>query len=338
MGRHGRHDELLGGSKLASASRSVRRGQGEKGPIHSHRRGRGVADRQGLLRPIRSTTATTRPRLPTARRKPSRAGRQSSVLLTADYAFGKQSEAGPPGGRQGRRGSVLGDVRVPLGTSDFLSYLLQAQGSGAQVLRPRRYRRRPNANSLKAASEFGLTKTMRPAGLGVLTDVHAVGLDIAQGLVLTHRRGTGTWTTRRAASPPGSSKRQEDADLSQAAIFRDAHLPQCGQGGWLDGLRSPGYRTTEEDEINDDAVRQRRRDPPRRPARARHVHRSGRNARGNRRANGTSTGRKMMKGEDAFGKLADSSCVWSRNRTIRRERHGAEARTTSIRRAQFSPA
>ena len=80
---------------------------------------------------------------------------------------------------------MVGDVRVPLGTSDFASYLLQAQGSGAQVLALANAGT-DTSNSLKAASEFGLTKTMKPAALLVfLTDIHAVGLDIAQGLVLT---------------------------------------------------------------------------------------------------------------------------------------------------------
>ena len=82
-------------------------------------------------------------------------------------------------------GKVVGDVRVPLGTSDFSSYLLQAQGSGAQVLGLANAGA-DTSNSMKAAAEFGLTKTMRPAALLVfLTDVHAMGLDIAQGLVLT---------------------------------------------------------------------------------------------------------------------------------------------------------
>ena len=82
-------------------------------------------------------------------------------------------------------GSVVGDVRVPLGTSDFASYLLQAQGSGAQVLGLANAGT-DTSNSMKAAAEFGLTKTMKPAALLVfLTDVHAMGLDIAQGLVLT---------------------------------------------------------------------------------------------------------------------------------------------------------
>ncbi len=112
-------------------------------------------------------------------------GGKSWFFLTADYAFGKQLEAGATEVIKNGGGKVVGDVRVPLGTSDFSSYLLQAQGSGAQVLGLANAGA-DTSNSLKAAAEFGLTKTMRPAALLVfLTDVHAVGLDIAQGLVLT---------------------------------------------------------------------------------------------------------------------------------------------------------
>ncbi len=112
-------------------------------------------------------------------------GGKSWFFLTADYAFGTQLEKGASDVVKAGGGTVVGDVRVPLGTSDFASYLLQAQGSGAQVLGL------ANAgadfsNSLKAAAEFGLTKSMKPAALLVfLTDIHAVGLDIAQGLILT---------------------------------------------------------------------------------------------------------------------------------------------------------
>ncbi len=76
-------------------------------------------------------------------------------------------------------------MRVPLATSDFSSYLLQAQNSGAQVLGL------ANAggdfvNSLKAAHEFGIAQTMKPAALlAFLSDIHAIGLDTAQGLYLT---------------------------------------------------------------------------------------------------------------------------------------------------------
>jgi branched-chain amino acid transport system substrate-binding protein len=112
-------------------------------------------------------------------------GGKSWFFLTADYAFGTQLENGASAVVKSGGGSVVGDVRVPLGTSDFASYLLQAQGSGAQVLGLANAGA-DTVNSMKAASEFGLTKTMRPAALLVfITDVHAMGLDIAQGLVLT---------------------------------------------------------------------------------------------------------------------------------------------------------
>jgi len=112
-------------------------------------------------------------------------GGKSWFFLTADYAFGTQLENAAANVVKANGGTVVGDVRVPLGTSDFSSFLLQAQGSGAKVLALANAGA-DTSNSLKAASEFGLTKTMRPAALLVfLTDVHAIGLDIAQGLVLT---------------------------------------------------------------------------------------------------------------------------------------------------------
>ena len=78
-------------------------------------------------------------------------------------------------------------MRVPLSTTDFSSFLLQAQGSKAQVLGL------ANAggdfiNSLKAANEFGITKTMKPAALlAFISDIHSLGLKTAQGLYLTDR-------------------------------------------------------------------------------------------------------------------------------------------------------
>ncbi len=112
-------------------------------------------------------------------------GGKSWFFLTADYAFGKQLEAGATEVVKAGGGSVVGGVRVPLGTSDFSSYLLQAQGAGAQVLALSNAGA-DTSKSLKAAAEFGLTKTMTPAALLVfLSDVHAMGLETAQGLELT---------------------------------------------------------------------------------------------------------------------------------------------------------
>ena len=186
MGRHQRPDDAARRLQHRRQPRAIdaatRRRKSPSSP--SARRARRSPAR--TARPIRSITATTRPRSPTARprRSSNRAARAgSSSPRTMPSA--SQLEKGAADVVKAGGGTVVGDVRVPLGTSDFASYLLQAQGSGAQVLGL------ANAgtdfsNSLKAAAEFGLTKSMQPAALLVfLTDVHAVGLDIAQGLVLT---------------------------------------------------------------------------------------------------------------------------------------------------------
>lgn len=112
-------------------------------------------------------------------------GGKSWYFLTADYAFGTQLRDAATKVVLANGGKSLGEVRVPLSTSDFSSFLLQAQGSGAQVLGL------ANAggdfsNSLKAAQEFGITKSMKPAALlAFISDIHALGLKTAQGLYLT---------------------------------------------------------------------------------------------------------------------------------------------------------
>jgi branched-chain amino acid transport system substrate-binding protein len=112
-------------------------------------------------------------------------GGKTWFYLQADYAFGAQLQSAASKVVETNGGKNLGTVRVPLGAQDFSSFLLQAQGSGAQVLGL------ANAgtdfsNSLKAATEFGITKKMKPAALlAFLTDVHSVGLQAAQGIYLT---------------------------------------------------------------------------------------------------------------------------------------------------------
>jgi branched-chain amino acid transport system substrate-binding protein len=112
-------------------------------------------------------------------------GGKTWFYLTADYAFGTQLQTAASKVVEAHGGKNVGAVRVPLGAADFSSFLLQAQASGAQVLGL------ANAgtdfsNSLKAANEFGVTKTMKPAALLVfLTDIHSLGLKTAQGLYLT---------------------------------------------------------------------------------------------------------------------------------------------------------
>ncbi|HEY1720269.1 MAG TPA: ABC transporter substrate-binding protein [Magnetospirillaceae bacterium] len=112
-------------------------------------------------------------------------GAKTWFYLTADYAFGTQLQEAASKVVEANGGKNVGSVRAPLGTSDFSSFLVQAQGSGAQVLGL------ANAgadtqNSIKAANEFGIGKTMKVVALlGFISDVNALGLKTAQGLTLT---------------------------------------------------------------------------------------------------------------------------------------------------------
>jgi len=113
-----------------------------------------------------------------------KAGNKSWYFLTADYAFGYSLESDASNVVKANGGTVAGAVRHPLNASDFSSFLLQAQSSKAQILAL------ANAggdftNAMKAAKEFGITKTMKVAGLLVfINDVHSLGLTNTEGLQL----------------------------------------------------------------------------------------------------------------------------------------------------------
>jgi branched-chain amino acid transport system substrate-binding protein len=114
-----------------------------------------------------------------------RAGGKSWFFLTADYAFGQSLEKDTAAVVTANGGKVLGEVRHPLNASDFSSYMLQAQSSGAQILGL------ANAggdtiNSVKAANEFGVTPGMKLVGLLMfITDIHSLGLQLTQGMYMT---------------------------------------------------------------------------------------------------------------------------------------------------------
>jgi branched-chain amino acid transport system substrate-binding protein len=114
-----------------------------------------------------------------------KAGGKTWFFLTADYAFGTALQNDTTKVVEAAGGKVLGSVRAPLNASDFSSFLLQAQASKAQILGL------ANAggdtiNSIKAANEFGITKTMKLAGLLMfINDVHSLGLKTTQGMYLT---------------------------------------------------------------------------------------------------------------------------------------------------------
>ncbi len=115
----------------------------------------------------------------------TKAGGKTWYFLTADYAFGQSLQNDTTDVVKKAGGQVLGSVKVPLNASDFSSFLLQAQGSKAQILGL------ANAggdtiNSIKAANEFGITKTMKLAGLLMfINDIHSLGLPATQGMYMT---------------------------------------------------------------------------------------------------------------------------------------------------------
>jgi branched-chain amino acid transport system substrate-binding protein len=114
-----------------------------------------------------------------------KAGGDTWFFLTADYAFGHSLEKDTSEVVKAAGGKVLGAVRHPLSASDFSSFLLQAQSSGAKVVGL------ANAgadtiNSIKAAFDFGITQNQQLAGLlTLISDVHGIGLEQAKGLYTT---------------------------------------------------------------------------------------------------------------------------------------------------------
>jgi branched-chain amino acid transport system substrate-binding protein len=132
-----------------------------------------------------------------------KAGGDSWYFITADYAFGHTLQHDTTVVVEANGGKVLGSANVPLNTPDFSSFLLQAQSSKAKVVGL------ANAggdttNSIKQAAEFGIVAGgQKLAGLLVfISNIHALGLDIAQGLTFTEtfywdlNDGTRAWSKR----------------------------------------------------------------------------------------------------------------------------------------------
>ena len=137
-------------------------------------------------------------------------GRTTWFFLTADYAFGHALERDTTAVVEASGGKVIGRVRHPINTSDFSSFLLQAQASKAQVI-GLADTGADATNAIKQAVEFGLVKSGQSlAGLLLFaTDVAALGLPTAQGLQLTEtwywdlNDASRAWTKRWQAERPG---------------------------------------------------------------------------------------------------------------------------------------
>lgn len=167
-------------------------------------------------------------------------GNTKWFFITADYAFGQALEKDTTAVVEAAGGEVLGAVRHPFPGTDFSSYLLQAQASGAQVIGL------ANAggdtvNTIKQASEFGITQAGQAlAGLLIfITDIHALGLETAQGLVLTEsfywdlNDETRAWSERFAAENDGKKPTMVHAGVYASVLH------------YLKAVESTGGKETE---------------------------------------------------------------------------------------------
>jgi branched-chain amino acid transport system substrate-binding protein len=113
-------------------------------------------------------------------------GGKDWFFITADYVFGQTLERDTAAVVVANGGKVLGSVKHPLNTSDFSSYLLQAQSSGAKIIGLANGGA-DTTNTVKQAIEFGLPKSgaQLVALIAFISDIHSLGLKDAQGLMLT---------------------------------------------------------------------------------------------------------------------------------------------------------
>src|SRR5437899_3067587 len=149
-----------------------------------------------------------------------RQGLDSWFFLTADYAFGQDLEKDTTNVVQKTGGKVLGSVRHPLNTSDFSSFLLQAQASKAKVIGL------ANAggdtiNAIKQASEFGIVKGGQKLSplLAFVTDIDSVGLDTAQGLLLAEAFYWDLNDDTRAFSKRFQERVKRPPTAAQASVY-----------------------------------------------------------------------------------------------------------------------
>jgi branched-chain amino acid transport system substrate-binding protein len=174
----------------------------------------------------------------------TKAGGDSWFFLTADYAFGHALERDTAAVVTANGGKVLGGVKHPLNTSDFSSFLLQAQSSKAKVVGL------ANAggdttNSIKQASEFGIVSGGQKlaALLLFITDVHSLGLKTAQGLTFTEsfywdlNDKTREWSKRFAKQSPKNMMPSMTVAGNYAAVLHYLKALEALGGNPHDGAK-----------------------------------------------------------------------------------------------------
>ena len=155
-----------------------------------------------------------------------KAGGKSWFFLASDYALGQALVRDVGAVVKESGGSVLGEVRMPLGAPDMSSYLLQAQASGSQVIGIANSGD-DATNTMKQAAEFGIGRdgAQKMAGLLVfLTDIRSMGLQVAQGLIVTEafywdqNDATRAWSKRFAALAGGRMPTMNHAGVYSSVL------------------------------------------------------------------------------------------------------------------------
>ena len=165
-------------------------------------------------------------------------GLKDWYFLTVNYTLGQSLEADATSALTALGGKVAGSSRDPLGTTDFAGPLLKAQSSGANVL-ALASTGTDMINAIKQAGEFGLRDKMTPAALFIqLSDVDAIGLDVAAGLQLVtgfywdRTDGTRSWSNRFAAAMSGRKPTEDHAGVYSATL---AYLRAARDAGTIEG-------------------------------------------------------------------------------------------------------
>jgi branched-chain amino acid transport system substrate-binding protein len=183
-------------------------------------------------------------------------GGKTWFFVTADYAFGKSLEEDTAAVVKASGGKVLGSVRHPSpGTTDFSSYVLQAQSSGAQIVGLANAGA-DTVNSIKAANEYGLTRSQKLAGLLIfISDIHSLGLPLAKGLYATTafywdmNDETRAWSKKFQSHP--DNKKKAMPTMVQAGIYSAVtHYLQAIQAAKTDAA-DPVIAKMRETPVND---------------------------------------------------------------------------------------
>lgn len=240
-------------------------------------------------------------------------GKNKWFFITADYGFGHALESVATGVIEANGGEVVGGVRAPLGTSDFSSYILQAQSSGADVIALANTGS-DMVNALKTAAEFGVTEMADVAGLLVFTpNAQALDPAIAGGMKLT----TGFYWDM-------DDQTREWSERYMARM--DGTIPSMAQAGaysstmhYLNAVKAAG---TDES----DAVMAKMKETPVEDffSRNGYLRKDGRmvhdmlqvrikNADERSNKNDIFAIERVIKGEDAFLKLEDGGCAFALN-------------------------